>query len=366
MEQLDVVVIGAGVVGLAVARAFSLRGRSVVVLEENDAIGMETSSRSSEVIHAGIYYPKNSLKARFCVEGKARLYEYCKERNIAHSNLGKLIVAVEADEASMLEGYIKSAENNGVTDLRRLSQTDIKSMEPTINAMTGVFSPSTGIVDSHALMQAYLTDIEMHGGHIIYRSPVLSGAASDRGYLLDVGGVDPVQICCRLLVNAAGLNAVSLAGKLGVSSKFLPKAYFASGHYYCLDGKPPFNHLVYPTAGNAGLGVHVTLDMGGQARFGPDVRWIESPDYTFDDSRRSDFVQAIRRYYPDLNELDLRPGYVGVRPKISGPSDASADFVLQAYGDHGVAGLVNLLGIESPGLTASLALADAVVTLDCA
>ena len=361
MDRLDAVVLGAGVVGLAVGRALALAGRSVVVLEQHQDFGMETSGRNSEVIHAGIYYPEGSLKARLCVEGKKQLYQYCKERRIAHRQTGKLIVAVTPEEEVELQGYINSAWANGVDDLSIMSAAQVVAQEPAVNAVAGLFSPSTGIVDSHKLMFSYLADIEKQGGIVVYNSPVLGGRPTVNGMELDIGGAQPFTCECNTVVNAAGLTAPQMAARLEVDKRLLPNARYARGHYYSLIGKSPFNHLVYPVANNGWLGVHVTLDIGGQARFGPDVQWIDDIDYRFDNSHRSEFVQAIRRYYPGLDETRLQPGYTGIRPKIVDPGEAAADFIIQTENEQGINGLVNLMGIESPGLTSSMAIADEVV-----
>ncbi len=363
-ETIDCAVIGAGVVGLAVARELALAGREVIILEAEDAIGTHTSSRNSEVIHAGIYYPANSLKARFCVEGKQLLYAYCHEREIPHQQIGKVIVATDESERDAVGGYIDKAAANGVNDLRLLSARELSTMEPALNCVAGVFSPSTGIIDSHALMLTLQGDAENAGAMVVFKSPIESGRVTDDGIELEVGGAEPMSITCNSVVNSAGLRAPQVARLIsGLPGHSIPQAYFAKAHYYTLSGKSPFNHLVYPVAHTAFLGVHVTLDMGGQARFGPDIDWIDEIDYTFDPAREPLFYEAIRRYYPDLRDGQLQPGYTGIRPKISGPKEAAADFRIDGPADHGVAGLVNLFGIESPGLTSSLAIARYVQSL---
>ena len=360
-EKIDCAVIGAGVVGLAIARELALAGREVILLEAEDAIGTHTSSRNSEVIHAGIYYPANSLKARFCVEGKQMLYAYCREREIAHQQIGKVIVATDENEREAVGGYIDKAAANGVNDLRLLSGQELSEMEPALNCVAGVFSPSTGIIDSHALMLSLQGDAENAGAMAVFKSPIKSGRVTGDGIELEVGGAEPMSIVCNTVVNCAGLCAPDVARMIdGVPDAAIPRAYYAKAHYYTLSGKSPFNHLVYPVAHTAFLGVHVTIDMGGQARFGPDLDWIESIDYTFDDAREPLFYEAIRRYYPDLKDGQLQPGYTGIRPKISGPKEAAADFRIDGPADHGIPGLVNLFGIESPGLTSCLAIAGHV------
>jgi len=363
-ENIDCAVIGAGVVGLAIARELALAGREVIILEAEEAIGTHTSSRNSEVIHAGIYYPRNSLKARFCVEGKHLLYAYCRERAIPHRQTGKVIIATDESERTAVGSYIDKAAANGVDDLRWLSQQELSEMEPALRGVAGVFSPSTGIIDSHALMLSLQGDAENAGAMIVYKSPVESGRVSGKGIELEVGGSEPMSVVCNTVINSAGLRAPEVARMIdAIPDACLPPAYFAKAHYYTLSGKSPFNHLVYPVAHTAFLGVHVTLDLGGQARFGPDLDWVDGIDYSFDSSREPLFYEAIRRYWPDLKDGQLQPGYTGIRPKISGPNEPAADFRIDGPAEHGVPGLVNLFGIESPGLTASLAIARYVESL---
>ncbi|HKB83222.1 MAG TPA: NAD(P)/FAD-dependent oxidoreductase [Burkholderiales bacterium] len=357
-EQLDCAVIGAGVVGLAIARELASAGREVIVLEAADAIGTHTSSRNSEVIHAGLYYPRNSLKARLCVSGKQLLYDYCAGHGVPHSNIGKIVVAVTEDEIVTLKSYVEKARGNGVQDLRWLSRGALRELEPAVECVAGFLSPSTGIVDSHALMLAYQGDAQNSGATVVFKSPVESGSVGPAGIVLNVGGDEPMTLICRSVVNAAGLFAQNIARSIeGMPATGIPPQYFAKAHYYTLSGKPPFRRLVYPVASNAHLGVHVTVDMAGQIRFGPDVSWVDSVDYTFDHSREPLFYDAIRKYYPALRDGQLQPGYTGIRPKVSGPKEPAADFIISGPRNHGVGGLVNLFGIESPGLTASLAIA---------
>ena len=363
-DSVECVVIGAGVVGLAVARALALRGREVVVLEAEDAFGTHTSSRNSEVIHAGIYYPKGSLKARFCVDGKKRLYAYCSERGIAHRNIGKLIVAVEDSEMASLKARKESAEANGVLDLRWLSAAEARAMEPALHCVGALLSPSTGIIDSHGLMLAYLGDAEDCGAALALKSPVLGGAVEEGGSRLVVGDEARTEIKARIVVNSAGFSAPKVARSIdGISLGAIPKDYLAKGVYFTLAGKAPFSRLVYPVPELAGLGVHLTLDLGGRARFGPDVEWVDRIDYSVDPRRGDSFYAAIRRYWPALRDGELLPGYAGVRPKIQGPGEAARDFVVSGPKDHGVAGLVNLFGIESPGLTSSMAIGEYVAEM---
>ncbi len=359
MDSVECVVIGAGVVGLAVARALALAGREVVILEAEDAIGTHTSSRNSEVIHAGIYYPKGSLKARACVEGKERLYRYCVERGIPHRRSGKLIVATDAAQAAELEAIQKKAHANGVTDVVWMSREQAVALEPELRCAAALYSPSTGIVDSHALMLAYLGDAESAGAMLALKSPLERAAVRGEGFELRVAGADPIR--CRLLVNSAGLTAPSVARRIeGYPAALAPGEFYAKGNYYSLARRAPFSRLIYPVPEPGGLGVHITLDLAGQARFGPDVEWIDRIEYSVDPGRSARFYAAIRRYWPGLPDGALSPGYAGIRPKTAGPGDPAPDFAIQGPAEHGIPGLVNLYGIESPGLTASLALADTV------
>jgi L-2-hydroxyglutarate oxidase LhgO len=363
-EKIDCAVIGAGVVGLAVARELALAGREVIVLEAEDAIGTHTSSRNSEVIHAGLYYPPGSLKAKLCVEGKGLLYAYCAERGVPFDNIGKVLVAVTRDEVATLESYMQKAAANGVHDLRWLSRGELREMEPAVECVAGFLSPSTGIVDSHALMLAYQGDAENHGAAVVFRSPVASGKVTPGGIVLEVGGAEPMSLLCRSVVNCGGLFAQNVARAIeGVPATAIPPQHFAKAHYYTLSGKSPFHRLVYPVASHAHLGVHVTIDLGGQVKFGPDVTWVAGVDYAFDHSREPLFYEAIRKYYPGLRDGQLQPGYTGIRPKVSGPKEPAGDFMISGPGEHGVPGLVNLFGIESPGLTASMAIAGRVRAL---
>jgi L-2-hydroxyglutarate oxidase LhgO len=363
-ESVECVVIGAGVVGLAAARALALRGREVVVLEAEDAFGTHTSSRNSEVIHAGIYYPAGSVKATVCVEGKKRLYAYCAERGINHRNVGKLIVAVEETEMASLKARKAAAEANGVHDLRWLTAAEAQAMEPELECVGAILSPSTGIIDSHGLMLAYLGDAEDRGAALALNAPVVGGAVEEDGIRLTVGGAAPTEIKARIVINSAGFSAPKLARLIaGIPAASIPKDYLCKGVYFTLAGKSPFQRLVYPVPELAGLGVHLTLDLGGGARFGPDVEWVDHVDYTVDPARGDSFYAAIRRYWPALPDGALLPGYAGVRPKIQGPGEAARDFLIVGPREHGVAGLVNLFGIESPGLTSSMAIGERVADL---
>ena len=370
MEEVECVVAGAGVVGLAVARALAQSGREVIILDQAEGIGTETSSRNSEVIHAGIYYPANSLMARFCVEGRRKLYPYLRERGVPHENCGKLIVATNAREDGMLAGIQKRAEANGVEGMRVLTREEAVAMEPALACTSALLSPMTGIIDSHAYMLALQGDAEHAGAVPVFFSPVMGAHARDvmgthargRAIDIDVGGADPMTLRCRLLVNSAGLHAPFLARHIqGMPEDRVPTEYFAKGNYFTLMGRSPFSRLIYPVPVPGGLGVHLTVDLGGQARFGPDVEWIDTIDYTVDPRRSDSFYDAVRKYWPDLKDGALQPGYSGIRPKIVPKGAPAQDFVVQGPQTHGVPGLINLFGIESPGLTASLAIADHVL-----
>ena len=361
-DAADCVVVGAGAIGLAVARALALAGREVVVLEAAATVGSETSSRNSEVIHAGIYYPTGSLKARLCVAGKVRLYAYCAANGIGHARLGKLIVATAADQVPALRALRERAMANGVDDLEWLDAVAARRLEPAIRCVAAVLSPSTGIVDSHGLMLALQGEAEAHGAVVALRSPVLGGRVADDGFRLEIGGAAPTRLACRRLVNAAGLHAQEIARSLaGLDPATVPPRYLAKGCYFSLAGRSPFTRLIYPMPDSASLGIHVVLDLAGRARFGPDVEWIERIDYDVDPARAAPFEAAIRRYYPDLPAGALHPDYAGIRPKLQAPDGPPADFAIQGPAAHGVRGLVNLYGIESPGLTACLAIADLIV-----
>ncbi|MBI4194159.1 MAG: NAD(P)/FAD-dependent oxidoreductase [Betaproteobacteria bacterium] len=363
-ERIDCAVIGAGAVGLAIARRLAIAGREVVILEAEEAFGTHTSSRSSEVIHAGIYYPTGSLKARLCVAGKLALYRYCAEHDVSHKRIGKLIVATAPEEIEGLNEYRDQAEINGVNDLELLDADDIARLEPEVRGVAGFLSPSTGIIDSHGLMLAYLGDAEDHGAALALASPVVSGAVTRDGIVLDVGGRESLDILCGTVVNSAGFHAQAVARSItGIPPASIPPTHYAIGHYYTLTGAAPFKRLIYPVARRDWLGVHVTVDLGGQVKFGPDFAWIDRIDYRFDETRAAAFYEAIRRYYPGLRDGTLQAGYTGIRPKITGKGEPAADFVIQGPREHGVRRLVTLYGIESPGLTSSLAIADYVADL---
>src|SRR5712671_7322147 len=360
-ERVDAVVVGAGVVGLAVARALALGGREVIVLEAQSTIGTGTSSRNSEVIHAGIYYPPGSLKAKLCVAGRLALYPFLAERGIAHRRRGKLIVAADPAQIPALEKLHAQARANGVADLRMLAARETRALEPQLACVAALESPSTGIIDSHAFMLALRGEAEDHGAAIAFRSPLLAGRIREGGIELEVGGAEPMRLLARTVVNCAGLFAQDVARSIeGFPAERIPPTYYCKGNYFSLSGRSPFSRLVYPAPEAAGLGVHLTLDLSGQARFGPDVEWIERIDYDVDPRRAEVFYDAIRNYWPDLKDGALQPAYSGIRPKLQARGQPASDFLIQAPADHGVPRFINLFGIESPGLTAALAIGDHV------
>ena len=364
-DKVDCVVIGAGVVGLAVARALALSpalaGREVMVLEAANAIGTGTSSRNSEVIHAGIYYPQGSLKAALCVQGKAMLYDYCEARGIGFKRCGKLIVATNEAQVAQLQGIIAKAAANGVHDLVMLTREQARSLEPQLECTAAVYSPSTGIVDSHALMLALQGDLENAGGMVVLNSAV-AGVSYVKGAIQIVAS-DGTALEASMVVNAAGLHAPTLARRMqGLDAAWVPPEFYCKGNYFTLSCRSPFSHLIYPVPEAAGLGVHLTLDLGGQAKFGPDTQWVDSADDLVVDPARGDaFYAEVRKYWPQLQDGALIAGYAGIRPKINAAHEAAKDFVIQGPQDHGLAGLVNLFGIESPGLTSALAIGQKVV-----
>ena len=360
MEKVDCIVIGAGVVGLAVSRALALRGREVLVLESATAIGTGTSSRNSEVIHAGIYYPPGSLKARLCVQGKQMLYDYCAERSIGHSRCGKLIVATNKCQVAQLQNIIAKAAASGVYDLLLLDREQARAMEPQLKCEAAIYSPSTGIVDSHALMLSLQGDIENAGGFVVVNTAVAHLKHAQAA--IEIIASDGMVLQASHVINAAGLQAPQVASRMqGLDAAHVPPTFWAKGNYFSLAGKSPFSRLIYPVPEAAGLGVHLTIDLGGQARFGPDVQWVDSPDDLAVDASRGDaFYAEVRKYWPGLKDGALQADYAGIRPKLQGPGQAAGDFVVQDSTIHGVPGLINLFGIESPGLTSCLALGEYV------
>ncbi len=363
MDEIECAVIGAGVVGLAIARALALRGREVMVLEAEGAIGSGISSRSSEVIHAGLYYAPGSLKARLCVAGRQALYGYAAQRALPHRRCGKLVVATSQAQVAGLQAIGANARACGVDDLELLTGEEARALEPQLACVAAMLSPSTGIIDSHALMLSLQGDVEAAGGIVVLKCPVAHVRHRDDALILRAQ--DGSELRSRCVVNAAGLGAPALARRFeGLPPEAVPREHFAKGSYFSMSGRAPFGHLIYPLPEPAGLGVHLTLDLGGQARFGPDVQWVDSPaDLEVAPSRAAAFEAEVRRYWPALPPGALQPGYAGIRPKIVGPGEPAADFMIQGPRGHGVPGLVNLFGIESPGLTASLAIGEHVASL---
>lgn len=360
-DRCDTVVIGAGVVGLAVARQLARAGREVIILESEGLIGSGASSRNSEVIHAGLYYPAGSLKARLCVRGKHALYDFCRDFGVAHRHCGKLIVATTTDQLTRLSAIKQKAAENGVNDLRLLNRQEAAALEPALEAAGALLSPSTGIVDSHGFMLALQGDAETHGAMIAFHAPVKEGLVTDNGVMIAVGGADPMILRAKTVINAAGLGAQRIAGNIaGPAPAHVPPLYLAKGNYFSLARPAPFSRLIYPVPEPGGLGVHLTLDLAGQARFGPDVEWIDDIHYPVDPTRGNAFYDAIRSYWPGLPDGSLTPDYAGIRPKLVAQGGGEADFVIQGPETHGIAGLINLFGIESPGLTAALAIAQRV------
>jgi L-2-hydroxyglutarate oxidase LhgO len=361
MDKVDCVIVGAGVVGLAIARRLAMAGREVIVLEATEGIGTVTSSRNSEVIHAGIYYRAGSLMARMCVSGKQALYQYCRDHGVPHRNCGKLIVATSAKETEKLQSIRAHAEANGVLDMQLLPGEEARALEPSLNCDAALLSPSTGIIDSHAYMLALRGDAEAAGAAFAFHTPLLRARTAAGGIEIEAGGEAPMILACNLLVNAAGLEAPAVARSIeGIPIELIPSAYLAKGNYFSCSTRAPFSRLIYPVPEPGGLGVHLTLDMAGQARFGPDVEWVDHVDYAVDPARAQRFYPAIRKYWPTLPDHALMPSYSGIRPKIVPPAVATQDFLIQGPRDHGVRGVINLFGIESPGLTSSLAIADHV------
>lgn len=364
--DIQTIVIGAGVVGLACARSLAKSGREVLIIEQHDAIGTETSARNSEVIHAGIYYPKGSLKAELCVTGREMLYRYCQENGIEHKRTGKLIVATAEDQIEAMNGIKAKAFENGVTDLTWLTKAEALEREPALHCVGALHSPSTGIVDSHQLMVTLLGEAENNGATLALNTKVTSVNHENGLFTVNTQDADgeEMSLTCNELIVAGGLHSQTLGRNFtGLPANTVPPQHYARGCYFTLSGKAPFSTLIYPAPESAGLGIHLTLDMGGQARFGPDVTWVDEPNYDVPEERRAAFAQAIRKYYPDLNEDALQTGYAGVRPKIQSPDEPARDFMIADEKLHGLNGLVMLYGIESPGLTASLAIGAKVTDL---
>ncbi|MDX2221758.1 MAG: NAD(P)/FAD-dependent oxidoreductase [Rhodospirillaceae bacterium] len=360
-ERADCIVIGAGVVGLAVARALARKGREVLILEAADAFGTGTSSRNSEVIHAGIFYPHGSLKERLCIEGRDKLYSFCHAFGVTAKRTTKLVFAADESEVEGLQRLQVHAARSGAY-MTFLSGAEAQRLEPALSCAAALHSPLSGIVDSHALMLALLGDAEAAGAVIAYHSPVVGGRGTDDGVIVEVGGASPLALQCRTVVNCAGLGAQAISQAMaGIAPGSVPPLHYAKGNYFYLSGKPPFSRLIYPLPGSHSLGLHYTVDLSGQARFGPDIEWVDRLTYDVDPARGPSFYAAIRTYWPGLPDDALRPGYSGIRPKLQGPGDPARDFTIQLPGETGIDGYVALYGIESPGLTSCLAIADYVV-----
>ncbi len=362
MEKVAAIIIGAGVVGLAIGAKLSNDVNNVLIIDKNPHFGEETSSRNSEVIHAGIYYPQHSLKAKLCVKGKEKLYQYCKDRNIPHQRLGKLLVAHGRAEEISLKNTLKQAALNGVNDLTWLTESELKVSNPELHATAALLSPSTGIIDVHCYMQALLADIEHNKGQFVGQTQFINAEKSRDGFIVTLNSQGEImQLHCHYLINAGGLHSTKVAENIKALAKtHIPKLYYCRGHYFSYQGKSPFTQLIYPLPQAYGLGIHASLDIGGQLKFGPDTQYIDSIDYQVSAHLKAKFVSAIQRYYPTLDESRLQPAYSGIRPKLQGPSDGFKDFIIQGEKEHGLKGLVNLFGIDSPGLTSSLAIAEYV------
>jgi len=360
MDSVDCVVIGAGVVGLAVARAMARKGREVLILESEDAFGTATSSRNSEVIHAGIFYAHGSLKERLCIEGRDKLYAFCEEYGVTCKKTTKLVYVSTEAELPALKKLQAHCSEAGVPMIW-MTEAEARALEPNLHCVAALHSPLTGIVDSHAYMLALLGDAEAHGATIVYNSPVKGGRAGENGVVLNVGGTEAMELEARTVINCAGLGAQTVSrGIIGVTPGSIPPQHYAKGNYFYLSGKPPFSRLIYPLPGKASLGLHYTLDLAGQGRFGPDIEWVDTIDYRVNEAREATFYAEIRKYWPGLPDGALRPGYTGIRPKIQGPGESAKDFEIQTTQETGVNGFIALYGIESPGLTSSLAIADFV------
>jgi len=362
MEKVDAIIIGAGVVGLAIAAKLSHKLNNVLIIDKNTSFGEETSSRNSEVIHAGIYYPQHSLKAKLCVKGKDKLYQYCKERSIPHQRLGKLLLAHGEMEEQCLAKTIKQAGLNDVNDLVWLTEGELKKSNPELHATAALLSPSTGIIDTHSYMQALLAEIECNNGQFVGKTTFIKAEKDKDGFVVTLNSQDEImQLHCDYLINSGGLHSTSVAENIiDLAKSHIPMLYYCRGHYFSYQGKSPFTQLIYPVPEAHGLGIHASLDIGGQLKFGPDTQYINDIDYEVSDALKAKFVTAIQRYYPSLDAERLQPAYSGIRPKLEGPRDGFKDFVIQGENVHGLEGLVNLFGIDSPGLTSSLAIADYV------
>jgi len=365
MDKFDVVVVGAGVVGLAIAARLSQQFPRVLIIDKNASFGEETSSRNSEVIHAGIYYPQNSLKARFCVQGKERLYQYCQQRHIPHQRIGKLLCAHNDTEEGFLEQTQVIAKNNGVDDLVWQSSKQLKQLEPELSATAALLSPSTGIIDVHIYMQSLLAQLEEHGGLFVGNTELLGASSEDKGFTVKLSSVgETMNVQTRFLINSAGLHSTKVAASIaGLAESFIPQLHYCRGHYFSYSGKSPFNHLIYPIPEANGLGIHASLDVGGQLKFGPDTQYVDNLDYSVGDNLKSKFHREVKKYFPNITLDKLQPAYAGIRPKLQGEKDGFCDFSIQTQTNHGLDGLINLFGIDSPGLTSSIAIAEHIAEI---
>ncbi len=354
-------VVGAGVVGLAIAREIAQTGRSVVLIERHETFGRELSSRHSEVLHAGLYYEPDSIKATTCVRGRELLVSFCQTRGIALEQVGKLVVATREEQLSRLEALRLRALANGVCDVELWDQETVARSEPELRCVAALYSPSSGILDSHGVMAGLESEALEYGVTIAYRTPFLSSAITSRGFTCELGGREPSRVKVKSLINTAGLGALEVANRIeGLSAGHLPRRWLAKGNYFHVQQPNPFSHLIYPLPESGGLGIHLTWDLAGRGRAGPDVEWVERVDFRVSDARVDRFYASVRRYWPGLRDGALTPESASIRPKLYGPGMSDADFVIQGVDEHGVPGLVNLYGIESPGLTASMALAEHV------
>jgi len=363
MDKVDTIIVGAGVIGLAIAARLSQFQKNVLLIDKNQSFGEETSSRNSEVIHAGIYYPQNSLKAELCVAGKNRLYEYCAQRHIPFKRLGKLLVAHNEDEEEYLQQTIEQAKRNGVNDLSLLTEKQIKEREPALSATSALHSPSTGIIDVHSYMQSLLAEMESYGAMFIAQTKLLRAESHAEGFVVTLDSQGEIsQLYCQQLINCAGLHSQKVANNIeGLSSQYIPQLHWCRGHYFSYSGKSPFSQLIYPVPKDNGLGIHASLDIGGQLKFGPDTLYVDELVYGVAAELKQKFVQAIQQYFPNLDPEKLQPAYSGIRPKLQAKHDTFKDFVIQDQHVHGLKGLINLFGIDSPGLTSSLLIAERVV-----
>lgn len=364
MSDLDCIVIGAGVIGLAIARALARDGRTVAILETERQFGLHTSSRNSEVIHAGIHYEPGSLKATLCVSGRDLLYRYCNRRGIEHRRCGKFTVATTHAQVGALDTIAANARANGVLDLEVIDAGYARRMEPSLHCLAALSSPSTGIIDSHGYLRSLLADAEGCGADIAYGTTVTTLRPGPAGTVVYIEGEEAPAATARWIINAAGLQAHAVAAAIeGFPAQHIPQIHYAKGNYFTLSGRAPFKRLIYPVGEHGWLGIHMTIDLAGAARFGPDLEWIEAVDYAVSVAHAAQFYESIRQYWPTVERERLQPAYAGVRPKLTGPGEPPKDFLISGPQQHGIAGIINLFGMESPGLTSSLAIGDVVAAM---